>query len=334
MLFRSISPNGIIKFTSAPVSGSNIRITGKSNPLRLDDEYYDTVRQKNKNGILPSPTGYSVANVTVLEHGVYTQITNILIQNSPLAGNSPEYTATVSSVTAQAVGATISNYGTGYAVGDTLTVANQAVFKITSLSTNSGSVLSTSGPDVTLSSTLGMSIGDSFVIAGNGVTLLQATNVYYVSSITNNVIHLADTLAHALLGNFIIFPNSAVTNTTFNSASLIGKPKTLSIVSAGIFSGNLTNTAQATVTNSLLGTGCTLLVQYGIKTITVSNTGGGYLTAPSVYIGRPWTANLPVSLNDDIVYQNRHYLVTIAGTLDSSPPLHVTGSIEIGRAHV
>jgi uncharacterized protein YuzE len=330
----TISPNGVIKFTNAPTAGSNIRITGRTNPLRLDDEYYDTVRQKNKDAILASPTGYSVDSITVLEPGIYTRIPKILIQNSPIAGNSPEYTATVSTISAQAVGAIISSYGTGYAVGDTLTVANQATFKITALNTNTGTVISTSGADVTLSSTQGMAVGDSFVIAGNGTGLLQATSVYYVSSVSNNTIHLANSLANALIDNFIIFPNSTVSNTTFNSASLIGRPKTLVIVTAGTFSGNLTNTAQATTTNSLYGTGCTLILQYGIKNITVSQTGGGYITAPNILIGTPWSANLPVSLNDDVVYQHRHYLVTVAGTLDSSPPLHITGSIVYGTAEL
>jgi hypothetical protein len=329
----AIYPSGVLELVNAPPAGSTLTITGVLDPIRLDDEFFETEDQKNPNAIMPTPVANCVTAISVLNYGTYTSIPSVTIESSPLESSSLAYTATVGTVSMQVVDAVISTSGRGYAVGDTLTT-NGVTFKVSALNTGTGSVTHIAGTVVTVSSTVGLSVGDSFIPIGNGAYELTAGTIFYVSEITNlTTIKLATTLANATAqpATSIIFTSSAVASTTFKSGTSAGSPKTLAITNSGTFTGALPSTAQSTTTSGN-GTNCSLTLKYGLKSISLDTNGFGYTSVPSVYIGTPWAASISVDLNETVFYNGNNYLVIQAGVLDTQAPTHITGDVTYGSA--
>lgn len=70
-----------------------------------------------------------------------------------------------------------------------------------------------------------------------------------------------------------------------------------------------------------------------IPSISMTDGGSGYLSAPDVVIGTPWVANSTVGYYTQLFHGNNLYLVTTAGVLDTStPPTHASGSASNGSA--
>lgn len=63
----------------------------------------------------------------------------------------------------------------------------------------------------------------------------------------------------------------------------------------------------------------------GIKII---RKGAGYVTAPTVKIGEDWVAEANIAVRDEVCYDGRRYICSIAGTLGTSGPTH-TASVAV-----
>lgn len=63
-----------------------------------------------------------------------------------------------------------------------------------------------------------------------------------------------------------------------------------------------------------------------VSSVVLVNTGGGYTTAPTVIIGRVWTANTDYALGTQVYNGNNLYTVTKAGTSTVTAPTNTSGN--------
>lgn len=61
-----------------------------------------------------------------------------------------------------------------------------------------------------------------------------------------------------------------------------------------------------------------------VTEIKITNKGGGYVTAPTVKLGEDWVANTAIAVGDQVCYDGRRYICTIAGTTSSTGPTHTS----------
>jgi hypothetical protein len=159
--------------------------------------------------------------------------------------------------------------------------------------------------------TLNISNGQLYYHTGFGNIIKTNTTLPTASSTTSTAIPISPALNSNGFVLFDIDPNVSWDNTGFdllyltNSSSGLEKfyynPATLSWLPV----------------NS----------QYHL-TITVTNGGSGYISAPTVSIGTVWTAGANYTLNQQILGTNgRLYTVTIAGTSGTASPTHTTGAV-------
>lgn len=79
----------------------------------------------------------------------------------------------------------------------------------------------------------------------------------------------------------------------------------------------------------------TSVVKNGVVTeVNIVNWGVGYETAPTVVFGENWVAGTAVIDGDEIAYGNRRYMVSLSGTLGTTPPVHTSGSSINGTANL
>lgn len=70
-----------------------------------------------------------------------------------------------------------------------------------------------------------------------------------------------------------------------------------------------------------------------LSSISITDGGSDYLVAPDVKIGNEWQAGATATVNTQIYYESRLYLVTSGGILDViTPPTHTSGSENNGGA--
>ena len=67
----------------------------------------------------------------------------------------------------------------------------------------------------------------------------------------------------------------------------------------------------------------------GIK---VTRKGSGYITAPSVKIGEDWIAEADIAVRDEVCYGDRKYICSVAGTLGTDGPTHISSVAVNGTA--
>jgi len=96
-------------------------------------------------------------------------------------------------------------------------------------------------------------------------------------------------------------------------------------------------TTLPTVVVSPPPSGITAAVSYvftsgSLTTMTLTNRGVGYVTAPTVTIGTVWVASASISLNDQIFYGANLYTATVGGTLGVTAPTHTSGAVVNGTA--
>jgi hypothetical protein len=69
-----------------------------------------------------------------------------------------------------------------------------------------------------------------------------------------------------------------------------------------------------------------------VTEIKITNKGSGYTTAPTVTIGSEWAPSTALELRDEVCYDGRRYIVSVAGTTSSSGPIHNSGVAVNGTA--
>jgi hypothetical protein len=71
-----------------------------------------------------------------------------------------------------------------------------------------------------------------------------------------------------------------------------------------------------------------------VTEIKITNKGGGYATAPTVVLGEDWVASTAIAVGDQVCYDGRRYICTIAGTTDTDGPIHIAGEVDNGTARL
>ena len=66
----------------------------------------------------------------------------------------------------------------------------------------------------------------------------------------------------------------------------------------------------------------------------ITNKGANYVTAPTVVLGEDWVAQTAIAVGDQVCYDGRRYICTIAGTTSADGPVHVAGEIDNGSARL
>lgn len=96
-------------------------------------------------------------------------------------------------------------------------------------------------------------------------------------------------------------------------------------------------TTLPTVVVSPPSTGLVASVSYvftsgSLTTMTLTNRGFGYTSAPTVTIGNTWVASATIALNAQIYYGANLYTATVGGTLGVTAPTHTSGAVANGTA--
>ena len=95
-----------------------------------------------------------------------------------------------------------------------------------------------------------------------------------------------------------------------------------------------TGNANIDVFETLKSFDTTVVPNGTVTEIKITNKGVGYNTAPSVLIGENWVANTAVAVGDQVCYDGRRYICTIAGTTSSTGPIHTAGEVDNGTARL
>jgi hypothetical protein len=69
-----------------------------------------------------------------------------------------------------------------------------------------------------------------------------------------------------------------------------------------------------------------------VTEIKITNKGVGYTSAPTVKLGEDWIASTAVAVRDQVCFDGRRYICTIAGTTGTTGPTHTAGEIDNGTA--
>jgi hypothetical protein len=69
-----------------------------------------------------------------------------------------------------------------------------------------------------------------------------------------------------------------------------------------------------------------------VTEIKITNKGVGYTSAPTVVLGEDWEAETEVAVRDQVCFDGRRYICTIAGTTGTTGPTHIAGEIDNGTA--
>ena len=69
-----------------------------------------------------------------------------------------------------------------------------------------------------------------------------------------------------------------------------------------------------------------------VTEIKITNKGVGYTSAPTVKLGEDWVADTVVAVRDQVCFDGRRYICTIAGTTGTTGPTHTAGEIDNGTA--
>ena len=165
----TININGTVELITPLPVGTVLTITGKTDPIRLDDAKYATVDQTNSHAIMETP--FPVFSTTVTEAGKYDVMPSVTFGPSDL--NPTVYTATGNAVM-KAVDISYRNNGTGYTIGDILIVSPPNgpanVDMLNSSIENTTLIVGT----VTGTIHIGM------ILTGSGVAQLQSVNTLTV----------------------------------------------------------------------------------------------------------------------------------------------------------
>lgn len=69
-----------------------------------------------------------------------------------------------------------------------------------------------------------------------------------------------------------------------------------------------------------------------VTEIKITNKGANYTSAPTVVLGEDWVADTAVAVRDQVCFDGRRYICTIAGTTGADGPIHIAGEADNGTA--
>lgn len=69
-----------------------------------------------------------------------------------------------------------------------------------------------------------------------------------------------------------------------------------------------------------------------VTEIKVLRKGAGYTSAPTVVIGEDWVSEAAIAVRDEVCYDGRRYICTVAGTLGTTGPTHTQSELVNGTA--
>jgi len=69
-----------------------------------------------------------------------------------------------------------------------------------------------------------------------------------------------------------------------------------------------------------------------VTSIKITNKGVDYATAPTVKLGQDWVASTAIAVGDQVCFDGRRYICTIAGTTGASGPIHTSSVAPNGTA--
>ena len=239
--------------------------------------------------VMVTPINKSVASVRIDNPGSYTVKPTVTIGQSPLVSSSTDYNATLGIVTMNVVSATIvgGNPGIGYHINDILTVGT-STFKVKTLtgSFGVGSVeLVTAGettgslpqgPRSTSVASPEIFVNSFISKVGTGIPPTPVTGPYFVTlsiPIQPGVPRVGSN--YTLVGNL---------NPNYNGSWLCSSSTLITITLEFPTDPGDWDDTQTTVIRQPLGSGCNLVLRYGIKSISVETKGSGYVDAPPVTI--------------------------------------------------
>lgn len=110
---------------------------------------------------------------------------------------------------------------------------------------------------------------------------------------------------------------SVVNNITLATAGNTGYLATVLIIPVTITGGGGSGaTANATVSASTRK----------VTSVNILTPGNGYTSAPTITIGRQWSANTFYEANTQVFHLNNNYTITTAGTSTATPPTNTSGA--------
>lgn len=201
---------------------------------------------------------------------------------------------------------TISNAGSGYTSGATMTIA--APF-----------------------------VGANTWVAATTILLgqkLEYNNNMYECAVSGTTATPAPTHKNGIVANgtaALKYIGTRATGTlTTSSGAISGYTLNGQVYDITMTSGGLGYSSAPTV-NISGGSGSGFVGQAvmngtSVSRVSISNSGDSYTSTPAISFGTLWTASTAVTVTQQIYYSNRLYVVTVAGTTSSTAPT-ITGAI-------
>lgn len=224
-----------------------------------------------------------IASVTVTVAGSYTAI--------PTLGTSGPGSGAVLNAVMKAVSEVVAGGGTGYIVGDTITLSGGTFTTATQLTVSAASAVHyQAATDVIFDGGSGYSVADAITLAGGTGT---ATAII-VDSVDGDGAILTSHIGTP--GNYTVFPTNPVSQGSVSPSGGTGAQFTLtrSVLSGGVISGvTISTVGSYTVlpsnpvsqsSSSGLGTAATFTMAWGLLSVNISAHGSGYTSSSALTV--------------------------------------------------
>lgn len=171
-----------------------------------------------------------------------------------------------------------------------------------------------------------------------GEKLEHNSNIYEVSVAgTTNTVGPVHTAGYANNGTTTLkYIGTRATGTVQHSGGLItgitldGNVREINVAIAG---SGYTNIPAITIDGDGVDALATAIIHNGsVVMINVVSVGSGFTEIPTIIVGTEWTPSTPVSIGDQIFYENRLYTVTDDGTTSTTAPTHTGGAVANGTS--
>ena len=324
--------NGTVDLIDNPVVGTHLVISGRTNPVRLDDAKYGTVDQTNADAIMQTP--FPVLSVTITDPGQYITMPVVTFGHSEL--NHPVATAIGDAVmTAVDVSYNGDNIGTGYTEGDVLvaTPSNGVTPVVMTASIENSTLVVSSVASGTIE--VGMVLNGSGVAhqqspisiidaTGDGFySILTFASVGYIPFAIGQTITVTGILPTTYNGTYTVVDSTLTSVTYLNNTSSASFIAILSNGSGG--PGNILNVSQVnsgtiTVGQIITGLGIppgTIITNQG----TGRGFGGTYIISYNlafINVHTTITSATPMTTPGVVLSRAVTYITSYLGTLENN----------------
>ena len=266
-------------------------------PIALRNKFLTDVYMPVVNSIRSQfYSGGEILNITIDSAGQNYTFANITVSGDGYRSSDPLLLKTL----------TISNAGSGYTSGATLTIAAPFV-----------------GANTWVASTT--------ILLGQK---LEYNNNIYECAVSGTTASPAPTHKQGIVSNgtaALKYIGTRATGTlTVSGGAITGYTLNGQVYDVTMTSGGLGYSSAPTIT--LSGgdgsgfVGQTVMNGTSVSRVSISNSGDSYTSVPTISFGTLWTATTAVTVNQQIYYSNRLYVVTAAGTTSSTAPT-ISGAI-------